>query len=255
MSSETFNQALATDQQPMLLHQLRELIQSARRRALRAADAIQVRTCWEIGRHIVEFEQIGQDRAEYGSRLIARLAETLTAKFSQGFDASNLRYMRFFCQAFPKCDALRHELRWIHYWAMLRVESVAALQWYMNETATQNWSTRALERQIDPLYYERLLASQDRDPVRQEAATQIAALPQTPRVSVRDPKDNPTEGIILCASKDHSDERYSVLHENEQRFASKYKLVLPTEEELRAEHEREQQRLLEQKGIGNQSGF
>jgi len=180
---------LPTSQEPLpaLINQLRGLIESARKQALRAVDSIQVRTCWEIGRHIVEFEQQGQDRAEYGSRLLPGLAQTLTKEFGRGFDASNLRYMRLFYQAFPKCDALRHELSWTHYRALLRVDSEAARQWYMNEAAEQNWSTRALDRQIGTLYYERLLARRDHDPVRQEAAAQIARLQKTPREFVRDP--------------------------------------------------------------------
>jgi len=327
-----------------LLDQLRALILQARQQALRAVDVVQVRTCWEMGRHIVEFEQGGAERAQYGARLLPRLAERLTAEFGKGFDTSNLRYMRLFYQAFPNCDALRHELSWTHYRLLLRVEDHRAREWYMAEAATQNWGTRALERQIGTLYYERLLASRDRPPVREEASRNLAALEQSPREFVRDPvlleflglpntgklleskleqalienlqafllelgkgfafvarqqristeskdfyidlvfynyllkcfvlfdlkttelahqdigqmdmyvriydeqrrgpEDNPTVGIILCARKDASVVRYSVLHDNEQLFASKYKLVLPSEEELRAELEREQ-RLLE----------
>lgn len=77
------------------------------------------------------------------------------------FDTSNLRYMRLFYQAFPMCDALRHELSWTHYRTLLRVGNDAARQWYMHEATTQGWSTRALERQIGTFYYERLLASRD----------------------------------------------------------------------------------------------
>ncbi len=84
---------------------------------------VQVKTCWEIGRHIVEFEQGGAARAAYGQKLLSQLAEVLTREFGKGFDASNLRYMRLFFQAFPKCDALRHELSWTHYRMLLRVES------------------------------------------------------------------------------------------------------------------------------------
>lgn len=146
-----------------------------------------MRTCWEIGRYIVEFEQQGQDRAVYGSRLIPKLAETLTAEFGRGFDTSNLRYMRLFYQAFPKCDALRHELSWTHYRALLRVESETARQWYMSEAAEQNWSTRALDRQIGTLYYERLLASQDSQAVRAEATAKLDPLQHNPREFVRDP--------------------------------------------------------------------
>jgi len=327
----------------VLIGQLRQLVQTARAQALRAVDVVQVRTCWEIGHHIVEFEQNGKDRAEYGSRLIEKLSETLTEEFGRGFDERNLRHMRAFFLGFPNWNAVRSELSWTHYRTLLRVEDERAREWYMHETATQNWSTRALERQINTLYYERLLASQDREPVRLEAATQIAALPKTPREFVRDPvlleflglpeagrlleadleqalidklqsfllelgkgfafvarqmristetkdfyidlvfynyllkcfvlfdlktgelthqdigqmdmyvrmvddlkrapDDNPTVGIILCAAKDHSVVRYSVLHENQQLFASKYKLILPTEDELRAELEKEQRLL------------
>jgi hypothetical protein len=150
-------------------------------------DTIQVRTCWEIGRHIVEFEQQGQDRATYGVRLIPKLAESLTAEFGKGFDERNLRHMRGFFQCFPIWNAVRTELSWTHYRALLRVDSEAARQWYMNEAAEQNWSTRALDRQIGTLYYERLLASRDHAPVRQEAVAQIAHLQKTPREFVRDP--------------------------------------------------------------------
>ena len=323
-----------------LLASLQVVILAARQQALRTVDVIQVKTSWSVGRHIVEFEQAGATRADYGKRLIAQLAESLTAEFGKGFDASNLRYMRLFYQAFPNCDALRHELSWTHYRSLLRVEDAAARQWYMNEAVSQNWSTRALDRQIGTLYYDRLLASQDRQSVREEASKNIAALAITPRNFVRDPvlleflglpnsgklleskledalienlqafllelgkgfafvarqeristeskdfyidlvfynyllkcfvlfdlktnelthqdigqmdmyvrmyddlrrgsEDNPTVGIILCAQKDKSVVHYSVLHGNEQLFASKYKLILPTEEELRAELVREQ---------------
>ena len=98
-----------------LVRELREFITESRRQIVRAVDVAQVRTCWGVGRHIVEFEQGGAARAEYGAKLLPRLAEALTADFGKGFDASNLRYMRLFYLAFPNCDALRHELSWTHY--------------------------------------------------------------------------------------------------------------------------------------------
>lgn len=125
-----------------LLAALRELIAQGRQRALRAVDMVQVQTCWEVGRHIVEFEQGGENRAAYGKKLLSSLAENLTREFGKGFDASNLRYMRLFYQAFPMCDALRHALMWPHYRTLLRVDSADARQWYMHEAATQNWSSR-----------------------------------------------------------------------------------------------------------------
>lgn len=332
------NLLIPPDFPPDLLHTLRQLIQQGRQQALRAVDRAQVQTCWEIGRHIVEFEQNGASRAAYGKKLLPQLAEALTRDFGKGFDASNLRYMRLFYQAFPMCDALRHELSWTHYRMLLRVSDAKARQWYMNEAATQNWSSRALDRQIDTLYFERLLVSSDKTSITAEAHSNLAALPQTPREFVRDPimleflgfpetgkllesqleqalmdklqgfllelgkgfafvarqqristesqdfyidlvfynyllkcfvlidlksgklthqdigqmdmyvrmyddlrrgaDDNPTVGILLCSHKDDAVVRYSVLHDSEQIFASKYRLILPTEEELRAEIEK-----------------
>jgi hypothetical protein len=84
-----------------LVGNLGELIRQARQKVLRAVDTIQVQTCWQIGRHIVEFEQEGARRASYGKRLLATLAKDLTADFGKGFDERNLRYMRDFYQTFP----------------------------------------------------------------------------------------------------------------------------------------------------------
>jgi predicted nuclease of restriction endonuclease-like (RecB) superfamily len=152
-----------------------------------SVDTVQVQTYWHIGRHIVEFEQGGALRAAYGQRLLPHLGQALAAEFGRGFDASNLRYMRLFYQAFPIRDALRHELSWTHYRLLLRVDSAEARQWYVQEAAAQNWSTRALERQIGGLYFERLLLSQDKAAVTSEAQANMAALEQSPRAFVRDP--------------------------------------------------------------------
>jgi len=107
----------------VLLAQLRTLIADARQEAKRTVDVIQVRTCWEIGCHIVEFEQGGQARAAYGKKLLSRLAESLTGEFGKGFDDRNLRNMRAFYQVFPIWHAVRTELSWTHYRALLRVTS------------------------------------------------------------------------------------------------------------------------------------
>ncbi len=106
--------------------------------------------------------------------------------FGKGFDLSNLRHRRVFYQAFPIRDALRHELSWTHYRTLLRVEEQGARSWYMTEAATQGWSTRALDRQMNTLYYERPLATSDRSAVAEEANGTTGSL-QTPREFVRDP--------------------------------------------------------------------
>jgi len=99
-----------------------------------------------MGRHIVEFEQGGANRAHYGAKLLPRLAERLTSESGQGFDERNLRHMRAFFQAFPIWNAVRSELSWTQYRLLLRVEDDRARQWYVEESASQNWSSRALER-------------------------------------------------------------------------------------------------------------
>jgi hypothetical protein len=175
----------------VLLCQLRALIADTRKEAKRTVDVIQVRTCWEIGRHIVEFEQGGQARAAYGKKLLSRLAESLTGEFGKGFDATNLRHTRRFYLAFPICDTVRRELSWSYYRALLRVDNPEARLWYVNEAAAQNWSFRALDRQIGTLYYERLLLSSDKSGVEAEAEANIAALPRSPREFVRDPVRQP----------------------------------------------------------------
>lgn len=170
-----------------LLGQLRELIQQARQQALRAVDLVQVRTCWTVGQHIVEFEQGGQTRAEYGTGLLAQVAVKLTADFGKGFDASNLYKMTQFYRQFPNLDAVSLNLSWTHYRLLLRLDDPLARDWYAREATGQNWSTRQLERQIGTLYYERLLASKDRKGVLREAQKNLAATDETPRDFVRDP--------------------------------------------------------------------
>lgn len=330
-----------------LLEALRGLILQARQRVLATANVAQVQTYWQIGRHIVEFEQGGKTRAVHGKALLIRLAESLTQEFGKGFDASNLRYMRLFYHAFPNCDALRHELSWTHYRLLQRVDSPEARLWYMREAADQNWSSRVLERQIGTLSYERLLSSGDalisreqaekvspRDLIRDPVMLEFLGLPETgkllesklegalmdklqqfllelgkgfafvarqQRISTetqdfyidlvfynyllkcfvlidlktghlehqdigqmdmyvrmyddlrRGEGDNPTVGILLCGSKDKSVVRYSVLNGSEQLFASKYRLVLPSEEELRLELERDREEIEARRNLETES--
>jgi predicted nuclease of restriction endonuclease-like (RecB) superfamily len=322
---------------------------------------------------IVEHEQGGRKRAPYGESVLRALSQRLTTDFGKGFTRTNLKYMRSFYVAFPIGHALRDqsaaparvnapgstsdkaikrsaarsklairhalrpELSWTHYRLLLGVEDPQAREWYMRETADQHWSTRQLERQMSALYYERLLASRKKAPVRKEAAAKLAAV--EPEQFIRDPYvlefldlkdypalresaveqgiidnlqafllelgkgfsfvarqkrmrfedeafyvdmvfynyllrcfvlidlkvgklthqdigqmesyvrmfdvharpegDNPTIGLILCSRKNEAIAKYSVLSEARQIFAAKYVQVLPTEQELTREIERE----------------
>jgi len=316
-----------------------EILQTARQNVYRAVNFVMVEAYWNIGRLIVEEEQQGKQRADYGTYLLKNLSVRLTDEFGKGFDEREVRRMRQFYQTFLIRDALRPELTWTHYRLLLRVDNDEARDYYLKEAAEQNWSSRALERQINSLYYERLLKSRNKAPVIKEMKEKTASLAPTPQDFIKDPyvleflgmpdvskfresnleqaiidklrefilelgkgfafvarqqristetsefyidlvfynyllkcfviidlktgklthqdigqidmyvrlyedkvkgsDDNPTIGIILCTEKDHTVVKYSVLNESRRLFASKYKLYLPTEEELAREVERE----------------
>lgn len=170
-----------------LASQIAEIVQQARSQVRQSVNQAMVASYWEIGRLIVEHEQRGQARAAYGQRQLAELSTRLTELFGKGFDVSNLRNMRRFYQAFPIRDAVRLELGWTHYRTLLRVENPSAREWYLREAISQNWSSRALERQIGVLYYERLLSSKDKALVQAEAAQYTESLAETRKDFLRDP--------------------------------------------------------------------
>lgn len=170
-----------------LLGSIRELLINSRTQLIKAVNTAMVQTYWQIGKLIVEDEQDGKARAEYGKQVLENLAQELQREFGKGFDVSNLRKMRAFYLVFPKRDALRPELSWTHYRILLRIENIQARAWYLHECAEQHWSVRALERQISVLYYERLLSSQDQLPVKTEAQTKITDLQVTAKDYLRDP--------------------------------------------------------------------
>ena len=162
-------------------------IEQARGQLRQAVNSVMVQSYWEIGRLIVEDEQQGESRAEYGKQQLQQLSQQLTERLGKGFDITNLRKMRTFYQAFPIRDALRLELSWTHYRTLLRIDNPQARDWYLHEAITQSWSARALERQIGTLYYERLLASQDKALVEQEAQSNTQPLAETAKDYLRDP--------------------------------------------------------------------
>lgn len=347
---------------------VKRTLNEARANAFRAVNFTMVESYWNIGRLIVEEEQSGKSRAEYGSQLIEELSTKLTKEFGKGFSSQNLWNMRQFYLSFPilstpcreletaessfaKNDnqehaiSLKRELTWSHYRLLMRVENKDARNWYMNEAVDENWSVRALERQINSLYYERLLSSRNKKTVKAEAMEKTRQLPAHADDFIKDPyvleflnipdrrsyreseleqalidklhdfllelgkgfafvarqkristetkefyidlvfynyilkcfvlidlkagelthqavgqmdmyvrlfddkergeNDNPSVGIILCTEKDETIVKYSILKENKRMFASKYKLYLPSEKELKAELEKEKHTLLQ----------
>jgi predicted nuclease of restriction endonuclease-like (RecB) superfamily len=145
-----------------LYQKIREILDKARNKVYQTANIEMLQSYWSVGRLIVEEEQNGEDRAGYGSFLISKLADKLAQQYGKGFTESNLKYMRQFYQTFEKSHALRGELSWTHYRLLLKVKKENARDFYIKEATTGNWSTRQLERQINSLYFERLLMSGDK---------------------------------------------------------------------------------------------
>lgn len=117
---------------------------------------------WEIGRHIVEFEQHGHERAEYGSELLAKLAKDLKLRYGKGFGRRNVLDMRRFYLAYPKWQAVPAKLSWTHFVALLGVSDESSRKFYEKQATLENWSYRELERQIDSSLFERLALSRDK---------------------------------------------------------------------------------------------
>ena len=324
--------------------EIRETLLTSRNQAYTAVNFTMVQAYWQIGRIIVEHEQEGNLRSGYGKSILQELSKRLTEEFGKGFSVRTLQQMKKFYVMFPNTNALRSQLTWTHYRLLLSVENEQARQWYMNEAVASAWSSRQLERQISTLYYERLLASKEKEPVRSEAGELLA--PLEAEDFIKDPyvlefldlkdypalresdleqalidklqefllelgrgfcfvarqklmryededfyldlvfyhsilkchvlidlkvgklthgdigqmdsyirmfdalykndDDNPTIGIILCSQKNEAIVKYSVLNDAQQIFASRYRLELPTAEELQHEIEIERKRIEQQ---------
>ncbi len=318
---------------------IKNILQTARDNTYRQVNFIMVEAYWNIGKQIVEEEQNGANRAKYGTNLIKELSKHLTYDFGKGFTTTNLKIMRQFYNTFPNSHTLCDQLTWSHYRLIVRIKNEKARQWYIEEASTSNWSVRALERQIDTHYYERILASKESESVKLEALEKTKDLKLTPKDIIKDPyilefldlkdnksfhenelesaliekiqefllelgkgfafvarqkriktqlsdfyidlvfynyilkcfviidlkrgklthqdigqmdmyvnmfddlekakEDNPTIGIILCSDKDNTVVKYSSINDKENLFVSKYQLYLPTEDELKAEIERD----------------
>jgi predicted nuclease of restriction endonuclease-like (RecB) superfamily len=318
-----------------------DLLQKARQKTYQSINSLIVETYWQIGKRIVEQEQNGKDRANYGEYLITRLSVYLGEQLGKGFSVANLWNFRQFYQIFPeeKLYTLCRGLSWSHIRLIMRLDDENARIYYLNETKEQNWSVRQLERNIKSLYYHRLLSSKTNDKalasspekpgtydyIKDPYVLEFLNLPEdikskestlehtiisnlqkfllelgkgfsfvarqlristetshfyidlvfynyilkcfviidlkTDKLAHQDigqmdmyvrmfddlkkgKDDNPTIGLILCADKDETIVKYSILKENQHIFASKYKTVLPSEEELAEELTREK-RLME----------
>ena len=325
-----------------ILQDMCKIIEASRASAYQAVNIALVRRNWLLGQRIAEEELKGEGRAEYGLEIIKKLSKELTSEYGKGFTKTNLYSFYQFFQTFPKifhtaCGKSGAVLSWSHYRTLLWVKDDKARAWYEKEATEQNCAVRTLQRNIETQYYYRLLASQNKEPVRNEMEQLTSAYQKDKLEYLKNPVvaeflglasnidvtetqlesailsnlqkflmelgkgyafvarqqhihtekrdyyidlvfynyilkcfvlidlktgtithqdvgqmdmyirmydelkrsegDNPTLGIVLCSETDEDIARYSVMHGNEQLFASKYKLYLPTEEELRKEIE------------------
>ena len=164
--------------------QIKRILSEARNKVYQTANFAMVEAYWNIGKSIVE-QQGGEEKAEYGVRLIAELSKQMSTDFGKGFTVANLKNMRQFYLTFPKSYALRSELSWTHYRLLMRVENKNARRFYIEEAIKSNWSTRQLERQINSFFYERLLSSQNKEKVSEEIQKLESA--KVPEDIIRDP--------------------------------------------------------------------
>jgi len=178
---------ITEEQNNSFYQNIKAILELARNNAYKSVNFIMVEAYWNVGKTIVEEEQNGNNRAAYGSYLIKELSSKLTTEFGKGFTQQNLRNMRQFYSSFPIRHTLCSELSWSHFRLIMRVENEKARTWYVEESVKANWSVRALERQINSLYYERLLSSKEKQPVIEEAKENTKNLQLTPKDIIKDP--------------------------------------------------------------------
>ena len=145
-----------------LISNIGSLLEQGRKQAYQAVNTILVSTYWEIGKRVVEFEQHGKERAEYGSALLENLSKDLKLRHGKGFSKSNLIYMRMFYLKYPKSETLSHQLSWSHYFELLKIEDDLERSFYEKQCIKEKWSNRELKRQKNSVLFKRLALSKDK---------------------------------------------------------------------------------------------
>lgn len=167
-----------------ILTDIQNIIETSRQQAYQAVNTILSQRNWLIGYHRIAEEEIeGEERAEYGAKVIKKLSKELTEQYGKGYDRSNLYHCRRFYKAFPGivdtvCRQSYIRLSWSHYRLLLQVHDEKARAWYEREAYEQTWSVRTLQRNINSQYYYRLLASQNPQLTEQEMKSAAASFQQ-----------------------------------------------------------------------------
>lgn len=168
-----------------IIDDIRVIIQSSRANAIRSVDFCRVQMYWHIGQRIVEEEQGGNSRAEYGTRLIKNLSKQLEAEFGSGFGRRQLAYARQFYLEYPILHTLCAKFNWSQYKALIDITDKDKREYYALEAANNNWTFRQMQRQINSMLYERLLMSNDKEAVL--AVARRERVPESPTEIIKNP--------------------------------------------------------------------
>lgn len=244
--------------------EIKELLYSAKNRVYQTINTTMTQTYFQIGKRIVEEEQGGEIRAEYGSALLKNLSSELIKEFGKGYSEQNLKNMRQFYLIYQKRQTVSSEfkLSWSHYIFLTRIENINERNFYEIESIENSWSLRELKRQFDSGLFERLKLSSDKQKVKELSLN--GQVIQTAQDLIKDPyilefvglpelssyseseleqklidrfektdDENSTIGIILCKDKSKALVELTLPKDNNQIYASKYLTILPNKEEFK----------------------
>ena len=161
------------------INEIKKILKNARQKAYTAVNSAMVEAYWKIGKRIVEEEQNGKERAEYGKEILQNLSKELTEEFGKGYSYRTLREIRQFYlmfSDFEKWRTVSAKLTWSHFQKVLRVSDEKARIFYLTEATENMWSVRTLDRNISTLYYNRIVASIDKKTVEDEMKEKIKSL-------------------------------------------------------------------------------
>jgi predicted nuclease of restriction endonuclease-like (RecB) superfamily len=175
----------ALTNQDAFVGEIRTIIDNARSAAIRSVDFNRVQMYWNIGRRIVEEEQHGKERADYGTYLIKNLAKELEPEYGSGFGVRQLEQSRQFYRTYPIANTLRSQLNWSQYRRLIQIEDPDKREYYELESVNGGWTARETERQINSMLYERLLLSNEKEKVLAVARNQ--RIPESPTEVIKDP--------------------------------------------------------------------
>lgn len=148
-----------------LIENIGSLLEQGRKQAYQTVNTILVKTYWGIGKRIIEYEQEGKEKADYGAALLDTLSRDLKIKYGKGFSKSNVYLMRQFYLKYQKFQTVSGKLSWSRYSELLSIEEDMARQFYENQCLKENWSVRELKRQVNSALFHRVALSKDKDGV------------------------------------------------------------------------------------------